>query len=105
MRVFHQGPGKMPNMTVCSFAVHLLTQQAQRGLIQIWNRIGNEIKTQQRLKIWGSPCSRGEGRPEREARREPTSAAGWPSHSTAMLCVFSASVFIDFLRQGVEVFQ
>jgi len=31
VRVFHQGPGKMPNMTVCSFAVHLLTQRAQRG--------------------------------------------------------------------------
>lgn len=30
VRVFHWGPGKMPNMTVGSFAVlHLLTQLAQ----------------------------------------------------------------------------
>ena len=29
-RVFHQGPGELPNMTGCSFAVrHLLVQRSQ----------------------------------------------------------------------------
>lgn len=35
-RVFHQGPGKMPNMTGCSFAVrHLLVQRQQYNMNQI----------------------------------------------------------------------